>query len=224
MKLYTSILFSSTALTVSVGNAQSRYPDPVQTYFVPLPEPQLDDCFKTLSSKAKGPISTLISIAIAADNTFIYYDHWEDGFEAEAKDKTQSSTQIWGDGDPSNGAPPGHPEDTLMRGEIIYLVNDVSLPRNPSTYLYDGRDRIESSLPIVVVRSAFPDKPGPLMAGAVEGKYMPSSSNFNKCNEISLTQTECCSLGVSKVFNTDQWGTRFIAPIGVDTANLSGTW
>ena len=71
------------------------------------------------------PIETYISISIVADNTIIYYDHWEDDFEIDIANPVQPTTQIWGDGDPSNGAPPGFPGDLLHPGDIIILDNPV---------------------------------------------------------------------------------------------------
>lgn len=179
MKLYPSLLLASTALTASVANGQTvtpltPLPDPVQTYFVPLPEPQLNIFFEDLNANAvSGPVSTVISVAIAADNTVIYYDHWEDGYEANAMDFTQPTTEIWGDRNLANGAPPGVTDpalDVLNGGTAVVLENDVALPRDITNILYDGRDRIQSSLPIAVTRFAFPESPGSLMAGALEGK------------------------------------------------------
>ena len=48
---------------------------PVQTYFVPLPEDVLlTDTFRGINSSVTGPVNSLISVAIAADNTIIWYD------------------------------------------------------------------------------------------------------------------------------------------------------
>ncbi len=30
--------------------------------------------------------------------TVIYYDHWEDGYEADINFPTQNTTEVWGDG------------------------------------------------------------------------------------------------------------------------------
>lgn len=206
MKLFRSILLCSVLSATSV----TALPDPVQTYYVPLPDNDLMSLFKTISAglvdisvaaqnqlnnvTAKGNVNTVISIAIAANNTIVYYDHWEDGFESQAKLRTQLTTQIWGDGDLTNGVAPGTTNDILRGGMAIVLRNNVKVnPRVPTEIYYDGSDRIQSSLPVAVTRFAFPDTPGSLMAGAVE------------------------------VFNTASWGRRFIAPVGTDTPNFSGT-
>ncbi|NEP95576.1 MAG: hypothetical protein F6K25_22825, partial [Okeania sp. SIO2G4] len=168
--------------------------DPVQTYFVPLPEDDLFATFDTINSVADGNINNVISVAIAADNTIVYYDHWEDGYDPNPNDTVnkQASTEIWGDGDLTNGIAPGTVDDILSGGDAIVLDNAIPSAnnyRNPNTILYDGADRIQTTLPIAVTRFAFPNNPGSLMAGAVE------------------------------VFNQDSWGDRFIAPVGEDTAS-----
>jgi hypothetical protein len=168
---------------------------PVQTYFVPLPEDVLlTDTFRGINSSVTGPVNSLISVAIAADNTIIWYDHWEDGYESDVKAPTQATTEIWGDGDVSNGAPPGvatNAADVLLSGDAIVLENRVPTPRDPTQILFDGRDRIQASFPIAVTRGAFPEGAGSLFAGAVE------------------------------VLETDSWGTQFVAPVGEDTVDGS---
>ena len=169
-------------------------PAPVQTYFVPLPEDPLFASFDTINPpEVSGSINTLIAIAVAADGTIIYYDHWEDGYEIDVTNPTQSTTQIWGDGNPSNGAPPQIPGDVLRGGDAIILENQVPIPRNPNAILFDGRDRIQASFPVAVTRGAWPQRPGSLLGGAVE------------------------------VFDADSWGASFVVPVGENTPDLSGT-
>lgn len=204
MQLYAPLLLASTALTASVVNGQTAapFPDPVQTYFVPLPEVELFQSFKTLfpgseyntdKAMVRGNVTNAISVAIASDNTYVYYDHWEDGYEADVTNPTQSTTEIWGDGDISNGAPPGVTTNAgdILTGGLAVVLEDTVDPtqvRGPlSEMLYDGRDRIQASLPIAVTRFAYPQYPGSLMAGAVE------------------------------VFELSNWGRKFVAPVGQDT-------
>ncbi|MDJ0730787.1 MAG: hypothetical protein QNJ33_12415, partial [Crocosphaera sp.] len=175
---------------------------PVQTYFVPLREDNLFTSFDTINSVTSGNINTLISIAIAADNTIVYYDHWEDGYEVDVTSPTQATTLILGDDDPSNGSltsfinpSTGLPytSDIFSGGDALVLENDVPIPRDPNVILFDGSDRIQSTFPIAVTRGAFPDNPGSLLAGAVE------------------------------VFDTDNWGSEFIVPVGEDIPGTSDT-
>ena len=157
MNLFASLLLSS-ALTATSVTAQPL-PDPVQTYFVPLPEQDLFDLFTDIAvglpnGTVSGNVNTVISIAIAADNTIIYYDNWEDGFEAHAKERTQTTTQIWGDGDLTNGIAPGTTNDRLLGGITIFLENPavVTPARGSTPIVYHGRGRIQASLPWLVLR------------------------------------------------------------------------
>ena len=78
-------------------------PETAQSFFLPFSEPKLYE--KTFKFINKGDESdrvvSITSISISTDGTKLYYDHWEDGFEADPMVPTQKSTQIWGDGDVS---------------------------------------------------------------------------------------------------------------------------
>jgi len=152
----------------------------------------MDKTFEKINSKAAGNVNSLISVTISTDATVIWYDHWEDGFEVDVTNPEKSTTQIWGDGDASNGCAPNvsdctDAKDVLKAGDAIVMENDVQLPRKQFDKRYDGGDRIQSSFPIAVTRGAYPDTPGSLMAGAVE------------------------------VLDTGHWGYAFQAPVGAYT-------
>ncbi|MEM9273463.1 MAG: hypothetical protein AAGA80_10945, partial [Cyanobacteria bacterium P01_F01_bin.143] len=166
---------------------------PVQTYFVPLPEDDLFDTFNAINDGQvpdnNNPVNTIIAIAVSAANTIVYYDHAEDGYEADVTNPTQSTTLILGDEDTTNGSLTdfGFADDTFTGGDSLILENDVPIPRNTNNILFDGSDRIQATFPIAVTRGAFPDDPGSLLAGGTE------------------------------VFNTEDWGTTFVVPVGEDT-------
>ena len=74
------------------------------TFFVPLPEAQVIDTFETLTgNNADSIIDNVVSIISTQDSAVIAYDHWEDGFESDARDPVQATTEVWGDGTASNG-------------------------------------------------------------------------------------------------------------------------
>ena len=137
MRMRTSWLFTLLCtLAPSFVASQTRL-SLVQTYFIPLPEDDLLNSFQLINNDttygARGPITTIISLAIAADGTRIVYDQWEDGYEADLWVPKQSSTQIWGDGNITNGAAPGvltNAADVLRGGQSIVLQNQVPAPRN----------------------------------------------------------------------------------------------
>src|SRR5439155_27041070 len=131
------------------------------------------------------------SVVVAANGTVVYFDQWEDGYEIDLSHPTQATTQIWGDGNDTNGIPPGFAHDPagLAAGTVISLRNTVALPRNPAVLLFDGRDRIAGTKALVVSRAAWPTTPGPVMAGAVE------------------------------VAATLDYGTNYVSPVGQDLTN-----
>lgn len=153
--------------------------------------------FLAISHRAGEDIMTSIAIVIPANDTIVYYDHWEDGYEADVTDPTQSTTEIWGDGNLTNGAPPGvttDADDIFTGGTSIIVDNviDTTATRDlMDAVQYDGRDCIQASLPIAVTRSAFPVSTGSLLGGAVE------------------------------VFEQADWGRKFVAPVGEDIVTRS---
>lgn len=176
---------------------------PVVTMYVPFKEVDVHRAlFGTgslcTSCSANQDVRTTIGITIAADDTTIYYDHWEDGYEDDiANPAPSSTTRIWGDANPANGAPPGIPGDVLDAGDVIILqdVVDVTLAttpsRNPATRFYDGGDKIAATRGVAVTRAGWGSSTGTLHAGAV------AASDLSK------------------------WGTRFSIPVGTNLATTS---
>ncbi|NJN92712.1 MAG: hypothetical protein HC875_00810 [Anaerolineales bacterium] len=175
------------------------------TFYIPYPADILDDQFETALSDAPperppslidNNIITLISIAIDRQGSIIYYDHWEDGYEANLSQPTQTSTQIWGDNNPANGMPPGYSTDLLAspdtgQDDVITLRNSVELPRDPGTLFYDGGDLLTSEGGAIAVTYTFwtdDPGPGPLFMDAWE------------------------------LYPTNRWGTRYRIPVGEDLA------
>ncbi|MBN1304051.1 MAG: carboxypeptidase regulatory-like domain-containing protein [Anaerolineales bacterium] len=173
----------------------------VQTYYIPLPEDDLIDAITTIYDvgvcgsqgiyNPAAPINTYIGISIVADNTIIYVDHWEDDFEPLINDPIQASSDIWGDNDMSNGAPPGYTTDVLSKGTIILVKNPVDPTTRQTVYDYDGGDKFASTEAIAITRLGWASGSDTLLAGAIE------------------------------VLDTSVWGTSFDMPVGVNTANMN---
>jgi uncharacterized repeat protein (TIGR01451 family) len=161
------------------------------TFFIPYPAARLDDQFNEGFAGADligYDIETVISIAVRRDGTVIYYDNWEDGFEANLTSPTQSTTWIWGDGNPANNGGVAIPNnDNLSAGDIIPLRNTVELTddgsRDRDEFFFDGRDTLSSvGGAIAVTLAVWPQlpagdsgvDPGSLYAGAWE--LFPTSS------------------------------------------------
>lgn len=171
---------------------------PVQVFFVPLPEEQVRTAFLQIYNGAGATMHSVVGVSVTANNTIIYYDQWENGYDADIANPTNlysasnpGGTQIWGDGNPANGAPPGMASDLLQAGAVIVLENDIPIPRNPTTILYDGRDKIGSTKVTAVTKSAWATAPGTVLADAVEA------------------------------LDTTRWGTRFKLPIGQNISSSS---
>jgi len=100
-------LFLSLLAFAGVGTALSQ--SIVQEYYVPMPEAQIRQSYLTLATNTGTTMDTTVSIVAAVSGTKIVYDHWEDGYEVDIDRPTQSTTQIWGDGNDANGKPPAMP-------------------------------------------------------------------------------------------------------------------
>ena len=127
--------------------------------------------FQINPNDVRSPMVALISVTISTDQTIIWYDHWEDGFDQDVANKTAKSTEIWGDGIAANGCSPmikncTNSLDRLMAGASVVIQNTVPIPRVRTSVYYDGADRLQASLPIAVTRAGYASVPGSLLAGA----------------------------------------------------------
>ena len=169
--------------------------NPIQFYFVPIRESDLikqgaaEGDFEIISGSSTtddDDIRSLVSISIAAENTVVIYDNWEDGLEFDITNPTQSTTYIFGDGDLSNngGLTPAGVDDIFQGGESFVLSSIVGEDRTTDDIYFDGGDQIAATFPIAVTRAAFPTTTGSVIAGATEA------------------------------LDIDSFGDRFVVPIG----------
>ena len=168
----------------------------IHEFYVPLPEAQVKTALTAIEPAAGivgNTLDSVISIVVTGSGTVVHYDQWEDGYEVDLNNPSQSTTKIWGDGNDANGIPPGYTHDpaSFTPGSVIVLRNLVALPRNPATLLYDGRDRFGGTKALVVSRASWATTPGTVLAGA---------------NEVQATM---------------DYGTNFIAPVGDDVSAAS---
>ena len=147
---------------LTIGNrsvsVEAATPTIVQTYIVPLAEKDIQTALAKISSDTGTTIHTVISFTVTQDATTIVYDNWEDGYETDLANPTQSTTRVW-----TNQA----------AGTVITLENDIpissvgSLTANGGKPFYDGGDLIGASAPISVTRAGYATVPGTVLAGAV---------------------------------------------------------
>ena len=156
-------------------------------YYLPYPENEARIALDSSSSVAlaSNNIRTIISLRIPYAGTIVIWDQWEDGYETNIINPTQSTTLVWGDGNPFNGIAPGFPSDIIPGSGSIILDNTIPTnPRVPGNQFYDGKDKIYSSGQIAVTQV---------------------------CGEPSIIGLQCMKTNVS---STLEYGYSFTIPVG----------
>ena len=140
-------------------------------YYIPGHEQQLWEIFVDLDNDpvldSNQGTHTTIAIAIESDNTTIYYDHWEDGydFDPDAPDPAATADEYY----------------VGSAGEVLKFessnipvprgsdVSSVSLTDCGGAACYDGRDRIFTAGGATsVTRTFWPESIGAVFAIALE--------------------------------------------------------
>lgn len=125
------------------------------TYFIPYPEDQAYMALEASGSPSmpSNNIRTIISIKVPYPGMTIVWDEWEDGYEANTLNPVQSTTKVWGDGNPFNGIAPGYSDDIIPAGASIVLDNTMNAnPRNPSNIYFDGKDKVVTSGQVAITQ------------------------------------------------------------------------
>jgi uncharacterized repeat protein (TIGR01451 family) len=204
----TNAVSSNTVNTIAGENLPSQ---PEDVFYMPLPEADALTAFQSIvpggtvntnagmetcngNSIPASPISTYSSITVLRNNTIIYYDEHEDGYEADTINPGQASTQVWGDGVFANGVAPGSgclvdTCDILNAGIIIVLDNQINIPDNVVNY--DGGDKISANDTISMTKANWASGTSTLLAGAFE------------------------------LYPTTEWGTSYSIPVGEDIAPIT---
>ena len=183
-------------LVLAGGLLSAQAANVLQTFFVPLPEDEMQISLNAIDAyrgNIGDEMQSAVSMVVGTDGTILYYDQWEDGYEAEITEPTQLTSQVWGDGDPDNGYPPGYPDDLLSAGDVIRLESTIDVTRNSVTVEYDGRDKVATTYPIAMTRGMYAVNPGEVLAEAMG------------------------------VFDVGTHGTLYRAPVGVGTGTGFGT-
>jgi hypothetical protein len=159
-------------------------------YYIPYPEQDVRTALIASSNASVLPIPsnnirTIISVKVPYPGMRITWDHWEDGYEANILNPTQTTTKIWGDGNPYNGIAPGYPSDIIPSGGSFVFDNTMpASPRVAANIFYDGKDKIEAS--------------GEISITQVSG-------------EPSIIGVQCMKTNVS---STADFGKSFTIPVG----------
>ena len=194
------ILLFSVLVVGAQSPAFAINPPPVQIFYVPFPEDQLLQGLQAIEFSGPGivptdPVWVYISIAAIANNTLIYYDKWENGYDPDIANPVNiyspgnpGGTQIWGNQNILDGAPPGvvtNAGDVVNAGTVIVLNNPVNSAA-PLDTQFSARDKIGATKTISVNHTGWATGPNTLLAGSVE------------------------------VYDTHNWGTDHRAPVGQD--------
>ena len=75
---------------------------------------------------AANGMNSVVSAVASADGQRIYYDHWEDGLEANLLSPVQASTLVFGDGNPANGDACAWTTSTCA-GDLITVGMELTL-------------------------------------------------------------------------------------------------
>ena len=181
-------------MVIGLGVVSSALAAPVQFFYIPFPEDHLLQSFRAINaSNPNDPITSYVAITAVADGTIVYYDQWENGYDIDISSSLDTysaangdGTQIWGDGVAANGIAPGTTDDLISAGAVIVLNNPVTSTARQTDIDFDGGDKIAATKTIAMTRSSWAAGSGTLLAGCVE------------------------------VFDTNNWGTDYRAPVGID--------
>ena len=119
-------------------------------YYIPGREEQMAAIFQDFGANIGTGMHTVISITSAGDNTTVYYDHWEDGYDFD----------------------PDDPENTydlkyvLNAGEVQTLVgNNIPVFPRGSGVFFDGGDCLYSAgTSVTVSRTSWAETTGTTLA------------------------------------------------------------
>jgi len=186
--------------TTPLRTVNAAGPVITSTFYVPLFEDNAHAALFSVNGDAGTQLSSTTSITVAAPNTIIYYDQWENGYEATASAPVQGNTLVFGDGNTANGnaatycVPTGCAGDIMPVGAVLRLNNSatvvpgpIDIPRTTGVVKFDGRDKISATDPVSVTHATWP------------------------------TAIDALSSEMASAFDTSRWGINFVTPVGTTT-------
>ncbi len=174
----------------------------VSTFYVPLFEDNAWSALTGVQSSISGDprLSSTVSITVSQTGTIIFYDQWEDGYEASPNVPVSASTLVFGDGNVANGnaaqycIPARCNGDLMPSGAVLRLNNSatvdpgpLSIPRSSGTIRFDGRDKISATGGLAVTHATWP-------------------------TAVNALHSEMAS-----AFGTSRWGSQFVSPVGTNS-------
>ncbi|MCK6685897.1 MAG: hypothetical protein L6R30_26175, partial [Thermoanaerobaculia bacterium] len=114
---------------LSVPEAKAQVASGYAEYYVPASENTMSLALRSLGPTPSNNTHAVIAITAWADNTTVYYDHWEDGIDFNPNNTTTADEVF-----------------TLDTGDVLTLDNTpaggIPIPRSAAATYYDGGDRI----------------------------------------------------------------------------------
>ncbi|MFH1984954.1 MAG: C25 family cysteine peptidase [Pseudomonadota bacterium] len=153
-------------LPAAVSTVHAAVSSGYSEYYIPGRTEQMWAVFSDMDNKiavnlgqatqldAAQGMHSVISITVTGDNTTVYYDHWEDGYDFDPANPDATYDQKW----------------VRNAGEVITLTGD-NIPVNPrgTSVYYDGGDRIYvAGTSVTVSRASWTESAGPVFALAWE--------------------------------------------------------
>ena len=180
------------------SSAAAPYPAPVITGYVPLEANATRQTLASANSAAGTTLDFTVGITNAGAGAVMYYDHWEDGYEADITNPTQTTTQVWGDGGQVGGDAATYcgsrcAGDLLPAGAVFVLRNNIPTPRVNTAVLWDGRDRVSSTRGFTITAGGFSTPLGSVLSAS------------------------------ASAYDTTKWGTDYWIPVGEDMTPPAGT-
>ena len=175
----------ATLASFLINSIASATPAPVQIYYLPIPENDSRTFYNSANTNvtSNSDMRLFVTMVTGASNGIITIDHWEDGFEADITNPLQSSTEIYGDGNLTNGVFPAYPTDIIPRSANINVNTLIDPDTRDSVIDLDGQDKIATTVPLAVTILTWPTDVGTVMADATE------------------------------ILSTQSWGTTFTIPV-----------
>jgi uncharacterized repeat protein (TIGR01451 family) len=160
-----------------LASVRAATPAGYSEFFIPVDEDNEFFILNALGGIAAGQnMRSVISMTAWADNTTIYYDHWENGYDFDPNDPSTTADE----------------NCSANRGSILNFDSSVPLPRLPApanctgqahpsgctigaggntNYCYDGRDRVYVvGGGVTMVRAGWPQTTG-VVTGVAEEVY-----------------------------------------------------
>ena len=171
-------------------------PAPVMTGFVPLGTDATLKTMENVNAAAQNTLVFTVGVTNASTGAVMYYDHWEDGFDADLTNvPVGSTTQVWGDGVTTNGNAAAYctecTGDLLPAGAVFVMSNDIPSPRTAAIF-FDGRDRVSSTRGFTITAGGY----------STLGSVLSASAS---------------------AYDTSRWGTDYWVPVGQGLPAIANT-